>query len=73
MPYIDSLINIAQGSAVEFNKIRSISEIVFTDVASRSVLERSAKYGTQKSGFTRIVPLQYRDGDAAKLVKIELI
>jgi ribosomal protein L17 len=30
-------------------------------------------YATQKWGYTRIIPIKYRDGDAAKLVKLELV
>jgi large subunit ribosomal protein L17 len=73
VPYVDAIINTVNSSTEEFNKIRSIAKIVFTENASRMAFERSKKYSGQSSGFTRITPILFRDGDAAKLVKIELI
>lgn len=70
---VDRLMRIAHGQAEDMNKIRSISATVFTDEASRAAMRIAKHHEDKKSGFTRITPMKYRIGDAAKLVKIELI
>jgi large subunit ribosomal protein L17 len=48
---------------------------LFTKESSLELFKNVApKYkGTKTSGFTRITPIKYRDGDNAKLVLLELI
>lgn len=70
---VDRIIRIAQSDAPEMNKIRSIQSVVFTPDASRRALELAKKMKTKESGFTRVTPIKYRVGDAAKLVKIEFV
>ena len=50
-----------------------ISGELFTKEASVSLMTLAKKYEKVAGGYTRITPIKYRDGDAAKLVKIELI
>ena len=74
VPSIHSLIELAKSEHAEFNKIRMIQGEVFTEAASRAILEVGAKYkDNNNGGYTRITPLKYRDGDSALLVKLELI
>lgn len=72
-PVAEKLIEVAKGDTTEYNKIRYITPEVFTENASRAVLEVSKNYADRKGGYTRITPLKYRDGDSALLVKIELV
>lgn len=74
IPMIDKLINTVN-SKDEMNAIRYVMQYIFTEEASKELFKNVApKYkDTKTSGFTRIVPIKYRDGDNAKLVLIELI
>lgn len=74
IPMIDKLIN-AVNTKDEMNAIRYVMTYVFTETASKELFQHIApKYkGKQSSGFTRITPIKYRDGDNAKLVSLELI
>jgi hypothetical protein len=71
---IEKLIELAKGDHTEYNKIVSFAPELFTEAASRGVLELLPRtVGDRKGGYTRITPLKYRDGDSALLVKLELI
>lgn len=73
VPTIEKLIELGKGTHTEYNKIRLISPEVFTETASRGVLEVAQAYGDRRGGYTRITPIKYRDGDSALLVKLELV
>lgn len=73
LPTIHRLIELAKGSHTEYNKIRMLSTELFTEASSRGVLEIAKNYADTNGGYTRITPIKYRDGDAALLVKLELI
>jgi len=70
---VHNIIQIAKSEHSLHNKIRLIAPEVFTEDASRSAIEKSARYTDRSGGYTRITPIKYRDGDSALLVKIELI
>lgn len=74
VPMIDKLINVAN-TKDEMNAIRYVMQHLFTEEASKELFSNVApKYKDKKSsGFTRIVPIKYRDGDNAKLVLLELV
>ena len=72
-PVAEKLIEVAKGTATVYNKIRYIAPEVFTEAASRAILEVAKNYVDRKGWYTRITPIKYRDGDAALLVKIELV
>mgnify|MGYP000881967161 FL=1 len=74
VPMIDKLINTVN-SKDEMNAIRYVMQYLFTEEASKELFSHVApKYkDTKSSGFTRIVPIKYRDGDNAKLVLLELV
>lgn len=74
VPMIDKLINTVN-TKDEMNAIRYVMEYLFTEEASKELFKNVApKYKGQKtSGFTRITPIKYRDGDNAKLVALELV
>ncbi len=70
---IDRLINVAN-TAREGLAIREIASILFTKQAGIELMTQVApKFKGLTSGFTRITPIKYRDGDSAKVVKIELV
>jgi len=72
-PFVDRLINVVN-SKDKMNAIRFVGEFLFTKTSSLELFERVApKFVGKSSGFTRIIPIKYRDGDNATLVKIELI
>lgn len=72
-PVVHGLIELGKSTQTEYNKIRLITPEVFTEASSRAVLEVSKNYTDRKGGYTRITPIKYRDGDAALLVKLELV
>ena len=74
VPMIDKLINCAN-TKDEMNAIRYVMTYLFTKESSKELFTNIApKYKDKKtSGFTRITPIKYRDGDNAKLVLLELI
>lgn len=74
LPLIDKLINVVN-TKDEMNAIRQVSQYLYTKKSSLELFENVApKYkGERKSGFTRITPIKYRDGDSAKIVILELI
>ena len=71
-PIIDHLII----SAKKPNKvvaIRDVNKVLHNDLSAKKLIESiSKKYENKNSGFTRIIKLGYRAGDAAPLVQIEL-
>lgn len=74
VPMIDKLINVVN-TKDEMNAIRYVMAYLYTRESSLELFKNVApKYKEKKtSWFTRIVPIKYRDGDAAKLVLLELI
>ncbi len=74
IPMIDKLINVVN-TKDEMNAIRIANAVIYTKESSLELFKNVApKYKWDKtSGFTRITPIKYRDGDNAKLVKLELI
>ena len=74
VPMIDKLINVVN-TKDEMNAIRCVMEYVFTEASSKELFQNIApKFkGSKTSGFTRITPIKYRDGDNAKLVALELV
>ncbi len=73
VPMIDKLINVAN-TKDEINAIRFVMTYLFTKESSFELFSNVApKCIDKKSGFTRIIPIKYRDGDNAKLVLLELV
>jgi len=74
VPMIDKLINTVN-TKDEMNAIRYVMAYLYTKDSSLELFKNVApKYkGKKASGFTRIVPIKYRDGDSAKLVILELV
>lgn len=74
VPLIDKLINVVN-TKDEMNAIRAVMAYLYTQESSVELFKTVApKYkGKKTSGFTRILPVKYRDGDSAKLVLLELI
>lgn len=74
VPMIDRLINNANKKD-EMNAIRYAMKYLYTKEASLELFKNVApKYkGNKTSGFTRATPIKFRDGDNAKIVKLELV
>ncbi len=72
-PVMDKLINTAKNKD-KVIAIREIKKTVTTDLGVKKLMEViSKKYENRQSGYTRIIKLGFRAGDAAPLVQIELI
>lgn len=71
---IDKLINVVN-TKDEMNAIRQVMMYLYTKNSSLELFNNvGPKYKWERtSGFTRITPIKYRDGDAAKLVLLELV
>ena len=73
IPMVDKLIHAAQGDN-KMNAIRTVMQVVYTQESSEELFGTVAPAMIgRSSGFTRITPIKYRDGDRAKLVKIEFV
>lgn len=72
-PDAHRLIEVASGDHSEHNKIRLIMAELFTPTASHSLMSLAKSYKDRNGGYTRMTAIKYRDGDAAKLVKLELV
>ena len=56
------------------NAIRKINKIVLDKNASKKLMEElNKRYAEKNSGYTRVVDLGMRKGDAAPISQIELI
>ena len=70
---VDNLVNVVN-SKDEMNAIREVEKFVFTKESSIELFKNIApKYKDKKCGLTSITPVKFRDGDNAKLVKIQLV
>lgn len=71
---IDKLINVVN-TKDEMNAIRFVMKYVYTKESSLELFKNIApKYKDKKtSGFTRMIPIKYRDWDNSKIVKLELV
>lgn len=74
VPMIDKLINVVNKKD-EMNAIRYAMKYLYTKEASLELFKNVApKYkGNKTSGFTRMTAIKLRDGDNAKIVKLELV
>ncbi len=74
VPMIDKLINTVN-TKDEMNAIRFVMKYVYTKEASLELFNHIAPQykDNKKSGFTRMTPIKLRDGDNAKIVKLELV
>jgi large subunit ribosomal protein L17 len=56
----------------EFNAIRDVKQVLFTEASQRAAVEFGKQ--TQKtSGFVRVTRIGLRDGDAALIMQVDLI
>ena len=72
-PLVEKIINDAK-KPNKVMAIRNASATLHSEVASKKLIEELVKrYQGRPSGYTRIVKLGHRAGDAAPMVQIELI
>lgn len=70
----DRMVRMVNTADSTMNAIRSAMQTLYTEQSSRELVDRVApKFKDRPSGCTRITPIKYRDGDSAKLVKIEFV
>ena len=72
-PIVEDLITKAKTKDTR-NAIRQISQVVMDPNASKKLLEvLKERYKSRNGGYTRIVKLGFRSGDAAEVVSIQLV
>jgi len=72
-PFMDKLINSAK-NANQKMAIRDINAILQSNLSAKKLMEEIVKrYADRNSGYTRIVSMGFRPGDAAPVVQIELV
>lgn len=72
-PIVEDLITKAKTKDT-MNAIRQIGQVVLDETASRKLLEEyKDRYKDRPGGYTRIVKLGHRAGDAAEMVQIQLV
>jgi large subunit ribosomal protein L17 len=71
-PVIEKLIT--KGKVGDLNAKRQLLKYLYLENAVKKVLEElGPRYKTRKGGYTRIIKLGTRQGDAAKIVQIEFV
>lgn len=72
-PVVEDLITKAKTKDT-IQAIRQINKVVFDENAGKKLLEvLKARYKDRQGGYTRIVKLENRAGDAAEIVQIQLV
>lgn len=72
-PVVEDLITKAKTKDAH-EAIRQINAIVFDENASRKLIEvLKDRYKERTGGYTRLVKMGRRDGDAAEVVQIQLV
>lgn len=72
-PLVEKIINDAKKTN-KVTAIRKVNQSLQSDIAAKKLMdELTKKYQDRPSGYTRIVKLGHRAGDAAPMVQIELI
>ena len=79
-PYAETLITKAiktrlNGEKItKFNTVKDLSAILYTEDSIKRLLnDIASRYESAKGGYTRIVMTGNRDGDNAKMARIELV
>lgn len=72
-PVVEGLITKAKTKDT-VNAIRQINKVVLDEKASRKLLEvLKDRYKDRPGGYTRIIKLGHRAGDAAEMVSLQLV
>lgn len=72
-PYMDKLINTAKKADKKI-AIRDVNSMLQSNLSAKKLMQEIVKrYADKKSGYTRIVNMGFRSGDAAPVVQIELV
>lgn len=72
-PVVEDLISKAKSKDAR-EAIRQINQVVYDKNATRKLLEvLKPRYEARTGGYTRLVKLGFRDGDAAQIVQIQLV
>lgn len=71
-PIVEKLIT--KGKAGDLHAKRELMKYLYVENAVKKVLEElGPRYKERKGGYTRIIKLGTRQGDAAKMVQIEFV
>lgn len=71
-PYVEKLITLGKKNTLQAR--RALLSKLFVESAVKKVLEElSPRYKERKGGYLRITKLGFRQGDAAKVARIEFV
>ena len=71
-PYVEKMITL--GKKNDLHARRELLKKLYVESAVKKVLESlSPRYKDRKCGYLRVVKLGFRQGDAAKMVRIEFV
>ena len=68
----EKLITLVKGKDADFNAIRELNRVIFTEESAKAALDYIKKT-TRTSGFSRTTKIGFRAGDNALMMKVELI
>jgi large subunit ribosomal protein L17 len=79
-PYVERLITIAKRAVVDGSQTKALTarreilrDIPDRDVVSKLFIEIAPKYTSRPGGYTRLLRIGYRQGDAAEMALVELV
>ena len=79
-PFVERLITIAKRAVVDGTPVRALTarreilrDIPDREVVSKLFTEIAPKYVSRPGGYTRLLRIGYRQGDAAELAQVELL
>lgn len=71
-PYFEKVVTVGKSNDLSSRR-KIISTLGNQDAAAKIVSEISPKYSERKGGYTRILKVGFRSGDAAPMAIIELV
>ena len=72
-PIVEKMITIAKKNTLPISLRRLNAYLTNKNASKKITRELTERYKDRNSGFTRLIPLGFRAGDAAPMVQIELI
>ena len=71
-PYVEKMITLGKKNTLHARR-QLLAKLYLESAVKKALDELSPRYKERKGGYLRIVKLGYRQGDAAKMVKIEFV
>ena len=71
-PYVEKMITLGKKNTLHARR-QLLAKLYLESAVKKMLDELSPRYKERKGGYLRIVKLGFRQGDAAKMVKIEFV